>query len=133
MSTSVPHLASIADRPIMTDEEDVLGRARFARSISDLILSAPPKETLRIGIYGGWGEGKTSVLRLMETRLRAKGHPVVWITPWATASREALVSDLISKLAKELGIQLQVTARQWVKPLKILAKKTGMRHHSTHG
>lgn len=125
MSTSVPHLASIADRPITTDAEDALGRARFARSIADLIVSAPAKETLRIGIYGGWGEGKTSVLRLIETRLRSKGHPVVWITPWATASRETLVSDLISKLARELGIQLQVAARQWAKPLKILAKKTG--------
>ncbi len=125
MSATVPHLASITDRPITTDAEDALGRARFARSIADLILSAPPKETLRIGIYGGWGEGKTSVLRLIETTLRSKGHPVVWITPWATASREALVSDLISKLAKELGIQLQVTARQWAKPLKLLAKKTG--------
>jgi len=125
MSASIPHLASIADRPITTDAEDALGRARFARSIADLILSAPPMETLRIGIYGGWGEGKTSVLRLIETRLRAEGHPVAWITPWATASREALVSDLISKIAKELGIQLQVAARQWVKPLKILAKKSG--------
>lgn len=125
MEPVVPHLASIADRPIATDAEDALGRARFAKSISDLILSAPPKETLRIGIYGGWGEGKTSVLRLIETALRAKGHPVVWITPWATASREALVSDLISKLAKELGISLRVFARQWARLLQFFARLTG--------
>jgi hypothetical protein len=124
MTGTAPHLAAIADRPISTDAEDVLGRARFARSIADLILSAPPLETLRIGIYGGWGEGKTSVLRLIETAVRAEGHAVVWITPWATASREALVSDLISKLASELGISLRVAARQWAKPLQLLAKKS---------
>jgi hypothetical protein len=125
MTKPSPHLASIADRPITTETEDALGRASFAKSIADLILSAPAKETLRIGIYGGWGEGKTSVLRLIEAALRTKGHPVVVITPCATASREALVSDLIDKLAKELGILLRVTARQWVKPLWFLAKKSG--------
>jgi len=125
MPKPAPHIASISDRPIATDAEDALGRARFAKSIADLILSAPPKETLRIGIYGGWGEGKTSVLRLIETALRASGHPVVWITPWATASRDALVSDLIGKFAKELGISLRVAARQWVKLLTLLAKKSG--------
>jgi predicted KAP-like P-loop ATPase len=61
MTKPAPHIASISDRPIATDAEDALGRARFAKSIADLILSSPPKETLRIGIYGGWGEGKTSV------------------------------------------------------------------------
>jgi len=49
---------------------------------------------------------------------------VVWITPWATASREALVSDLIRKLAKELRISLWTAARQWTRPLQLLAKKT---------
>jgi hypothetical protein len=48
----------------------------------------------------------------------------VWITPWATASREALVSDLIRKLAKELRISLWAAARQWSRPLQLLAKKT---------
>src|SRR3954454_15143947 len=124
MSKPSPHIASIADRPISTDGEDALGRARFARSIAALILSAPVTETLRIGIYGGWGEGKTSVLRLIETALRKHGHPVVWITPWATASREALVSDLIRKLAKELRISLWTAARQWTRPLQLLAKRT---------
>lgn len=124
MTKGVPHLSAIADRPILTDSEDALGRARFAKSIADLILSAPAGETLRIGIYGGWGEGKTSVLRLIETALRSHGHPVVWIVPWATASRETLVSDLIRKLAKELGISLRVVARQWAKLLQLFAKKT---------
>jgi KAP family P-loop domain len=125
MKAPFPHLASIADRPISTVGEDSLGRRRFAKAIGDLILSAPTKETLRIGIYGGWGEGKTSVLRLIETALRAKGHPVVWITPWATASREALVADLVKKLASELGISLSVSARQWARPLKALASGSG--------
>jgi hypothetical protein len=125
MKSSSPHLASIADRPISTVGEDSLGRHRFAKAIADLILSAPAKETLRIGIYGGWGEGKTSVLRLIETALRAQKHAVVWITPWATASREALVADLVRKLASELRISLSVTARQWARPLQALASASG--------
>ena len=125
MVAKSPHIASISDRPITKDAEDGLGRARFAKSIADLILSAPAQETLRIGVYGGWGEGKTSALRLIEARVREAGHFVAWITPWATASRETLVDELIRRLAKELKISIRVAARRWVRPLRFFAEKSG--------
>jgi hypothetical protein len=35
----------------------------------------------RIGVYGKWGEGKTSLLRFIETQARADGLISCWINP----------------------------------------------------
>jgi hypothetical protein len=97
----------IPDSPIAVPEQDELGRSVFANAISDLILSAPSKSSLRLGVYGGWGEGKTSVLKLIERRLRAEGHCAVWIAPWATSSRDELLDDLLVKIAAEVKLDVK--------------------------
>lgn len=97
----------IPDSPIAAPEDDELGRSVFANSIADLILSAPTKSSLRLGVYGGWGEGKTSVLKLVERKLRAEGHCAVWIAPWATSSRDELLDDLLVKIAAEVKLDVK--------------------------
>jgi len=64
----------ILDNPISEFEADQLNRTSFARSISQLILNAPKNSSFRIGVYADWGEGKTSVLRLVEKLIREEGH-----------------------------------------------------------
>ena len=96
--------SAIPDRPIANPDGDELGRSTFANAIADLILGGAPGATLRIGIYGGWGEGKTSVLRLIETKLRRESQHVIWLTPWTVKSREQLLDELLFKLASELRV-----------------------------
>lgn len=78
----------ISDRPVEIPDEDVLGRSPFARNIVDQILNTPDKGSLRIGIYGGWGEGKTSILRLIANELERSGHVCIWVTPWVFSNRD---------------------------------------------
>lgn len=96
--------ATLSDDPISKASEDQLDRARFAKELAKLILNAPAGSGFRIGVYGDWGEGKTSVLRLMETELRAPGHPCVWFVPWAERSSEAMWEGLIREVTRELRI-----------------------------
>jgi len=72
-----------------------------------LILNAPPDSSLRLGIYGGWGEGKTSVLHLMKLQLESAGHLCVWLTPWLFESREEVASALLSAIAEKLEINIR--------------------------
>ena len=51
--------------PILDVEFDHLGRYRFARRILRRISS--PQCSSAVGLYGGWGVGKTSILNLMIT------------------------------------------------------------------
>lgn len=100
----MPHLSAIPDRPI-SPNEDSLDRDIFARAIADQIISSPEGATLRVGVYGGWGEGKSSVLQLIEHHVRAEGHHCVWLVPWASATRDDLLNTLLDRIADELHLE----------------------------
>ncbi|MEJ9230292.1 KAP family NTPase [Peribacillus butanolivorans] len=57
---------------IIRDSEstnDLLSRTQHAHEISKLISNKKTLSPLTLGIYGPWGEGKSSFLRLIETEL----------------------------------------------------------------
>jgi hypothetical protein len=109
--------ASGPDDPVGKRAEDILGRWNLARSIYDLIRNSPPDWSLRIGVYGRWGEGKTSVLRFVETLATVdRSAVIVWFNPWAIGATEeiwlsfaeALYSVLDPKRAKALAMRKRI-------------------------
>jgi hypothetical protein len=96
---------STPDRPISRREADTLGRWALAKTIYDLIATMPVEDPVRIGIYGGWGEGKTSVMRLVETLARSAGLPVCWFPAWTVET----TADLWSAFAAALQSVTEVT------------------------
>lgn len=99
-------IAHIPDAAIHSEAEDVLGRKRFARAIAALIAEAPKDTSLRIGVYGSWGEGKSSVLQLIRRTLLDAGHVCVWITPWLTERPEELAAQLTTQIADSLSLDI---------------------------
>ena len=81
------------DRPIQTRSEDLLNFADYADILADIILTADTPITL--GIFGPWGSGKTSLMRLIAERLigqRTPGHrraQTVWFNAWQYERDEA--------------------------------------------
>jgi hypothetical protein len=71
------------DAPVEEPANDLLGFAEYARGLSRAILEPPNPQT--IGIYGVWGEGKTSFVNLIRHELAAlfkkdhKNEPI-WVT-----------------------------------------------------
>jgi hypothetical protein len=94
----------VSDRPVENSEEDILGRSPFAKSIADQIMHTPDRGSLRIGVYGGWGEGKTSILRLIANDLEKNDHVCIWITPWVFSNREEILEYLIREITRKLKI-----------------------------
>lgn len=99
--------AILPDNPIQDPEADLLGRRTFAESIANLIDASPAGSSTRIGVFGGWGEGKTSILLLTRGILENKGHVCVWLVPWVTDSREAIADQLTIQIAEKLGLNLK--------------------------
>jgi hypothetical protein len=110
--------ASLPDRPLRSTPEDLLNRGSFAEALANQILHAPSGQTLRLGVYGGWGEGKTSVLELMRLRLTAARQVCVWITPWTAAAREDVMGQIVDQLREQLPIN--------AKSLKSLKRAKGL-------
>src|SRR6516225_104023 len=63
--------------------EDDLNRWRFAAEIVQLVLDTAPDWSVRIGIFGKWGEGKSTILRFAEVMLRQRDSIVFSFSPWA--------------------------------------------------
>jgi predicted KAP-like P-loop ATPase len=57
-------------------EIDFLNYTEIAELITELI-SRPDLLPLSLGVFGGWGVGKSSTLRLVEREIAASGNCVV--------------------------------------------------------
>jgi predicted KAP-like P-loop ATPase len=81
------------DRPIQTAAEDRFQRAPFARRIAEVICTRRDPATLVIGLYGPWGDGKSSTLSLIKEALgTVEGVVQVDYNPWFFSSSR--LSDL---------------------------------------
>ncbi|MCX2829586.1 P-loop NTPase fold protein [Bacillus pseudomycoides] len=73
------------DEAIRSLKEDALGRVHTAKLITD-ILETNPNKNMKIGIYGKWGSGKTSIMNLVELLLEGKKEEKKYImcrfNPW---------------------------------------------------
>jgi len=99
-------------------QEDDLDRWRFAAEIVEVILTTPSDWSARIGIFGKWGEGKTTVLRFAENMLREKGSVVFTFSPWAVQNWNDLWEEFGNQLSEALdsaGIKFD---HSWTKSLK---------------
>lgn len=104
------------DAPITGREEDFYDRWPVAKSISEIIATAPSKWSTRIGLFAPWGDGKTSVLNFVEQQQLEAGNIVIRYAPWGASTPEEVWRDfgkvLIAGL-KRNGVKLDWWAQAW--------------------
>ena len=68
-----------SDQPITSAIDDRFGRWPFASRIAETLATRTDRSSVVIGMYGPWGDGKTSTLRLIEEALsvRPRGLRVI--------------------------------------------------------
>lgn len=97
----------VSDDPIASSKQDRFNRAPFAHRVAETLARRPDPSSLVVGIFGPWGDGKTSVLKMMEERLRSFDHIiVVHFNPWHFPSDEQLIRGFFATLSEALGKQL---------------------------
>lgn len=94
------------ESPILAIEDDLLGRAPLVEMIAKAIIAKAEREheCYTIGIYGKWGEGKTSVLNMLKTYLLAHEDDNILIStfnPWILKNEEAMLMEFFNVLVKE--------------------------------
>jgi len=110
------------EEPIASEEQDKFERSVYADVIADTIASS--EGGFNFGISGEWGMGKSSVLKLIEPKLRKKGFTVVWFNPWKVAGeivtiRRKFLLDLVRGLKAE-GVKVEVPENLEKTTLKII-------------
>jgi predicted KAP-like P-loop ATPase len=94
-----------ADRPISSEKEDILGRAKFAARLADDVHSWEGEDSLVIALYGAWGSGKTSVKNILLEAVRKKRRKplrVIDFNPWQLSGTGGIPAAFF----RELGIAL---------------------------
>jgi hypothetical protein len=107
-----------SDQRISSQKEDRFNRWPFAQRVAETIAHRQDVSSLVIGIYGAWGDGKTSVLRMMEDAFGSTGEIVVVnFNPWLFQSESQLVASFFNSLADALGKKLSTKAEEIGKAL----------------
>jgi hypothetical protein len=73
----------ITDDPIESKEDDAFNFSIYAQNLAGMIRDSSPK--FAIGIFGGWGTGKTSLMHLIENELKQQDKNkilTVWFDAW---------------------------------------------------
>ncbi len=95
------------DRPVSVESEDRFQRYNFACQIAKTIIQKESTEGIVIGIYGAWGEGKTTVINFIDSEL-SKNKEIICIkfNPWRYTNENALLFNFFDKISKSLGTKL---------------------------
>ncbi|MHB1401710.1 MAG: KAP family P-loop NTPase fold protein [Thiobacillus sp.] len=97
----------IADQPITGKAEDRFNRASFATRIAETIATRVDPSSIVLGIFGPWGDGKTSVLEMMQEALNSYPNViVVRFNPWHFQSEDLLLRGFFATLADAMGQSL---------------------------
>lgn len=102
------------DKAVEEIDKDLLGRANFARKIAKDIMGWNRDESIVIGLYAKWGDGKTSIINFIKDLF---SHPekfkaevnkndfptIIEFNPWIFSNQGSLIQSFLLEVGKELG------------------------------
>jgi KAP family P-loop domain/TIR domain len=101
---AVMELRLIADQAIgeaHARQTDGLGFGAYAQVLAQSALDTPGPFT--IGVFGEWGTGKTSLMRLIQSRLADEPNvATVWFNAWRYEKEEHPIVPLVGTIVREL-------------------------------
>lgn len=122
------------DRPLTKRDEDRLNRAAFADRIATILAAQPEGSGVVVGVYGPWGDGKTTVLNLLRASLAQDDAVVVQdFNPWRVADADSLFRGFFSTLGEAIGASLptwlervKAKAGRWAGCLRLVTWPLGL-------
>lgn len=115
ISPAMPSWWPLSDEP--TDEDQLGFKSYCGRVAEGLKRCGSEGRVLTVGVYGKWGSGKTSFLKMLGRELDGS-YTIVWFDAWQYSRREELWVALLRRIlaviekehgkAKALRLRLQV-------------------------
>ena len=94
-------VALLNDEPVAGEEHDLLGAVRAASQLNKLLLDSRHATPFTLAVDAGWGMGKSSLMRLVDGRLRReRGVHTVWYNAWSSTGADALEGLIKSVLTQ---------------------------------
>lgn len=96
------------DSPISKSDSDKLNYEETVRNLTDILYNDNHKKSFTIGLVGPWGNGKSSVLKMVEKKLKKKNlnDDSQFITfnflPYLNHKENDIINEFFSCLSNEL-------------------------------
>ncbi len=97
------------DYPIDSNEKDLLDRSYFSDILAKTIVNFENKNSYTIGIIGGWGTGKTSIVNMMEKAIisieeESENKTIILrFEPWHFADSTQLLTQFLLWLSNNFN------------------------------
>jgi len=100
--TKKESFALLGDVPIIeSSRKDQLNFNHSAKVLGGAAVET--KEPITIGVFGEWGTGKTSLMKLIEQEVDKNNKAIsVWFNAWQYEKEEHLIVPLIATIRKEI-------------------------------
>lgn len=89
------------DKPAEKKVQDRFQRYNFSKRIASIISTSLNDKSLIIGLYGKWGEGKSTVLNFIKNEL-PKDTIVINFNPWLFSDEKHLLNSFFEAFAEAL-------------------------------
>ena len=91
----------IPDRPIRQPDEDALQRDPIARALSHMLRNPASEAPLTVAITGDWGQGKSSLMKLVQEDLKKHHYNTVWFNAWHHQKENHLFAALMQAISDQ--------------------------------
>lgn len=95
---------SLSDEPIQFIEQDLLNRKRFIEDLQKEIENISSNDSFIFGLYGSWGEGKTSFINLLTNKfMKNDDFLIINFDPWNFKDEEAILSAFYNQMEQSIS------------------------------
>ena len=85
----------VSDQPLEFPRQDVLKRGYIYRGLASFLSNENTEPPLTIAIIGDWGQGKSSLMRLLRTEMMRHSTSAVWFNAWHHQKEQHLFAALL--------------------------------------
>nr|WP_241878810.1 P-loop NTPase fold protein [Psychrobacter sp. PraFG1]UNK05407.1 KAP family NTPase [Psychrobacter sp. PraFG1] len=96
-----------SDAPVSKIDDDEFSRWSFSERVAQVIADRKDSSSIVIGLYGAWGDGKTSVLNFIEQSLVGTDDVIcIKFNPWRFGTEDQLLMGFFNQIADALDKKL---------------------------
>jgi hypothetical protein len=121
---------TLTDNPVSTLLDDHYGIRPYIEELHNAVATATSLP-LTVGIFGAWGSGKSSFMRMWEDHLSSGSLThTLWFNPWKYDRKvevwSALIQSLLAEMQEEGSESLATRARRLARTATWLTLRTGV-------
>jgi hypothetical protein len=100
--------------PLLDDQPstvDLLNYGQFAAALCELASNPATKTPFIVGIFGRWGTGKTTLMRMLQRQLDEREVTTVWFSAWVYAREDEIWAALLQSIATRLTGEMRLAGK----------------------